>query len=337
MSDKLKKFINDHKAEFDGSEPSQDLWEKIDFRTEKETSHWIKSKWLKYFAFGASVITLCVFLIVQVLGIRKEKELAINKMEGTAKTTGNLPEMNAVTNNSNNEKKPETARTIPKMTAFASPEVKHDSRLSDSAVVKTDTAYIIAKSESSVKETEKTTNLSNEKKESNSAAKNKKGKLYIPEELAKINTYSGTLYDGSDLCEVIRAYKFPGKVSIHGREDLSGPGFNSIVKIISCSHLENMPNMKAVWLKGKTNKKVTLSVKKEFKNILLVKSDGRESSPEAISHYYAGRGVISEYTGKYFSLIFKDKVELILFFKDAEEGDKIVIDGIIEAVVKNKP
>ena len=35
-------------------------------------------------------------------------------------------------------------------------------------------------------------------------------------------------------------------------------------------------------------------------------------------------------------MIFNDKVELILFFKDVEEGDKIIIDGTIEAFVKNK-
>ncbi len=59
-------------------------------------------------------------------------------------------------------------------------------------------------------------------------------------------------------------------------------------------------------------------------------------SPEAISHYYNGLGVISGYTGKHFDMIFKDKVELILFFSDVEEGDKISVDGIIEAVV-SKP
>jgi hypothetical protein len=80
-----------------------------------------------------------------------------------------------------------------------------------------------------------------------------------------------------------------------------------------------------------------LSVKKGFKNILLVKGDGRELAPEAISHYYSGLGVIADYNGKYLDMTFKDKVELILFFRDAEEGDKIVIDGLIEAVVKNTP
>ena len=30
MSDKLKKFVTEHKQEFDTGEPSKDLWKKID-------------------------------------------------------------------------------------------------------------------------------------------------------------------------------------------------------------------------------------------------------------------------------------------------------------------
>ncbi len=161
--------------------------------------------------------------------------------------------------------------------------------------------------------------------ENNFLEKNKKTELLIPAEPEKVNVYSGTIYDGSSLCEILRVYKFPGQVSMGGT-----------MKTTGCSRLENMNNMKAIWLKGKTDKKITLEVKEGFKNIKLVKSDGRELLPEAISHYYKGLGVISGYTGKYFNLVFKDKVELILFFKEAEEGDKIVIDGIIEAVLKNK-
>lgn len=149
-----------------------------------------------------------------------------------------------------------------------------------------------------------------------------------------MNWYSGTLYDGTSICSLLRAYKFPGQVRM---DDNGSYTSHRTMKTISCSRLEAVNNITAVWLKGKTSKKITLSIKDGFKNILLLKSDGRKLSPEAVSHYYKGLGVISGYTGKYFDMIFKEKVELILFFKNAEEGDKIVIDGVIEAVVKNTP
>jgi hypothetical protein len=169
----------------------------------------------------------------------------------------------------------------------------------------------------------------------NSAKSSKKIKLFIPPDPEKANSYSGTLYEGSSLCDVVSAYKFPGTVrerNISGPRN--GPGFYATMKTISCSHLDN--TLKVIWLKGKIDEKMMLTVKKGFENILLVKSDGKKIKPEAIGHYYRGRGVIVGFSGK-LTLHFKDKVELILFFRNAEDGDKIVIDGIIEAVVKNKP
>ena len=158
-------------------------------------------------------------------------------------------------------------------------------------------------------------------------------KISIPESPSEMNTYSATLYDGSSLCEVVQAYKFPGKVSMDNVDNFQG---HRILETVPCSKLEDLGNVKAVWLKGKTNKKLSLSVTEGLKNIMLVKNDGRKIFPVALSHYYKGLGVISDYTGKHFDMIFKDKVELILFFKDAEDGDKVMIDGAIEAIISTK-
>lgn len=337
MSDKLKKFINDNRQEFDNSQPSSNVWEKIDSRIENKTSHWIKSKWLGYFAFGASAIVLTSYLIFRIIGTNQEKELAMSKMEGTAKTTGNLPEISTANSGDGKEQNPEVDGNIPQITLLASSEVKQPEAKTDSIRTKTDSVFHRAENQVHVvsSEAEKAgVNSTVEKKESNSETKIKKRGIYIPEEPVKVNSYSGTLYDASSLCAVLRAYKFPGKVDMDRAGNYTD---HRIMKTTSCSHLENMTNIKAVWLKGKTDKELTLPVKSGFKNIVLVKSDGRELNPEAISHYYTGLGVISGYEGKYLNMIYKNKVELILFFKDAEEGDKVVIDGIIEAVVKNKP
>jgi hypothetical protein len=332
MSDKLKKFINDHRDEFDSSKPSDYLWENIDSRMENKTSHWIKSKWLKYFAFGASMVILTVFLIAEFSVGTKER--AISKMEGTSKTTGNLPEMNISDDKSNKEANNGTERTVSKIASLASSGVKETSSV-DSVSVNADTTHASVRSELSVKETEKTGTGPSFEESERKTIKSKKEKVYIPEDLAKINTYSGTLYNSSDLCEIVRVYKFPGKVNAYPGSYNDDKDDKVSMQTMSCSRLEAMKNIKAVWVKGRTDKKTTIPVKKGFKNILLLKGDGRVLSPEAISHYYPGLGVISK-TG-HFNMVFKDKVELILFFKDAEEGDKIVIDGIIEAIIKNKP
>jgi len=158
--------------------------------------------------------------------------------------------------------------------------------------------------------------------------------ISAPEAPSEMNTYSATLFDEQSLCEVIQAYKFPGKVNMTNEENFQG---HRILKTIPCSKLGNIGNVKAVWLKGKTSKKLSLSVAEGLKNIVLHKSDGRKIYPLAFSHYYKGLGVITDYTGKHFEMIFKDNVELILFFKDAEDGDKISFDGVIESVVKTAP
>ncbi|HWY11873.1 MAG TPA: hypothetical protein VN026_11140 [Bacteroidia bacterium] len=352
MIDKLKTFVSNNREKFDSKEPKQDLWEKIDARMETKNSFRISSKWLsrfKYISLSASVLIVAVYFISKNLNNSSANELAqnrrdsaMNNSEEWVKANQNRSETKHNQNNNTNEagdfsgSKNESTSSI---AASSNNKEQREKLIQDSILNnKKDSVVLKTKSlENNISELNKikpegaSHPLPKEEEkpiinnENNLIGKNKSLETLVPAEPEKMNVYSGTLYDGSYLCSILRAYKFPGQVSMDGTMRTTG-----------CSRLENITNMKAIWLKGKTNKRITLAVKEGFKNIKLVKSDGRELLPEAISHYYKGLGVISGYTGKYFNLFFKNKVELILFFKDAEEGDKIVIDGTIEAVVKNK-
>lgn len=337
MSDKLKKFVGEHRQEFDSTEPGKDLWEKIDAQLDVKRSSRISSKWaLKfvYLGFSASVLVVSVYIITKDLNNPVSHEPALNRKD---------PLM------SNSKKYLETYQNLPGSNTKEDNAAKVE--INDLPKVKNEYQHPIPVSSNDIEQDLQSANDSfpgremdhgnsaDEKKGISLAVISKKASIYVPAEPEKVNNYTGTLYEGSSICEVLRVYKFPGKVSLDGGMDIHRDVETSQnnVRTISCNHLENMINMKAIWFKGKTDKKIALAVKRGFKNIVLVKSDGRVVNPEAISHYYASRMVISDYKGKYFNLVFKDKVGLILFFKDAEEGDKIIINGIIEAVVKNIP
>ena len=345
MSDKLKQFVSEHKHEFDTNEPNKDLWKKIDARMEVKKSSRISSKWLsgiKYLGFSASVLVVAIYFIANSSNSSSVNETAINKEE-------------QVTNNSD-QRKPIENNTIKELNDLAVTTNNQDSHRNEKPA---NTSSTGEQNKVAVQTSEKDsvpdlisveTGISdqkklkpetiNEKKENIRVKKNNKPEIVIPAEPVKTNSYTGTLYVGPSFCSLIHAYKFPGKVHLDKLAGIRGSkkGYSKkTVRTISCSRLEDMADMKAVWVKGKTDKEISLSVGKRFKNILLVKSDGRKLSPAAISHYYPGLGVISEYRGTYFNIIFKDKVDLILFFKDVQEGDKIIIDSAIEVVVKDKP
>ncbi len=350
MIDKLKTFVSKNREKFDSQEPKQDLWEKIDARLEAKNSSLISSNWLsklKYLGLSASVLVVAIYFISKNLNNSSANELAQHKKDSAmsnskewvkANQNENNPNSNANTNETADfpENKNKSGNLAP---SSSNNKGQREQLIQDSIRTRKDSILnprsldnnlsgqnkIKSEALSHPIPKEEDPNELMLKKNENLIGKNKTSEIPVPAEPEKVNIYSGTIYDGSDLCAILCAYKFPGQVEMDGTMRTTG-----------CSRLENITNMKAIWLKGKTNKKIILAVKEGFKNIKLVKSDGRELLPDAISHYYKGLGVISGYTGKYFNLFFKNKVELILFFKDAEEGDKIVIDETIEAVLKNK-
>lgn len=339
MIDKLKAFVSKNKQEFDSAEPSHDLWKKIDARMEAKHPTSISSKLLskfKYFGLSATLLVIAVYFVTQKLNNSSSNELAQNTKDSALNNSGqwvksnqSKSKINEAGNNSvSDENNIDKTSSSPKANAANIVQDNTEEERKDSIIASENINAEQNKIQTDALPKEEVKPVLST--ENNAIKNSKKTKLYIPEESDKMNWYSGTLYDGASICSVVKAYKFPGQVTM---DDNGTYTSRRTMKTISCSHLESVNNITAIWLKGKTSKKITISIKDGFKNILLVKSDGRKLSPEAISHYYKGLGVISGYTGKYFDLIFKDKVELILFFKDAEEGDKISVDGIIEAVV----
>ena len=362
MSDQLKKFVSKHRKEFDTNEPNKDLWGKIDAQMNVKTGSRISSNSLskfKYLGFSASVLVVAIYFFTKnptsasengialdsndsVMSLPKQDHTGeLNRVGLNAKESNSGKEIADVSLNKNQtssesygEEAPSSFNTRDQLTAAAQGSflnIQQDSVLTDHLRPE---GSALSLSEDVAK---LSTKSPGENKETTIAKKSKKAEIHIPEDPKEMNTYTGTLYEGISLCSVLQAYKFPGKVNMNDGRRRGAENYKRVLSTTSCNHLDNMTSLKAVWLKGKTDKEMTLSIKKRFKNMVLVKRDGRKLNPEAISHYYPGLGVISEYRGKYLNMVFKDKVELILFFKDVQEGDKIVIDGNIQAVVKNSP
>lgn len=368
MSDKLKKFITEHRQEFETDEPDKDLWDKIDAGMVAKNASKISSHWLskfKYLAFGASILVVAVYFIGKRLknssengltpegkeatlnrskrdlnGLSVKSGLSSGKSNHTQKTDHLPGDKNRLQQRlpaSVNNKQPAIARI-----QTTDLRLEKDTALNPRLPENNNTAYEKTSGDSSTTEFNKSLNDVNssslrEKKENKRERKNKKMELYLPEEPRELDRYTGTLYESSSLCSLLRVYTFPGKVGF-GDGDLKIPrDYKLNLRITSCSRLESMTTIKAVWLKGKTNNKIILSLKDGFKNIVLLKPDGRKFCPVGVSHYYPGRGVISGYRGRRFSMVFKRKMELILFFREAEAGDRILINGTIEAIVENQP
>lgn len=341
MSDKLKKFVRDHKEDFDGAEPAKDLWNKIDSKLEVKDPSLISSSWLsklKYLGFSASILVVAIYVIAS-----DSKEDLADKTKLDKKENVIIESKQEISNSAsvqspieNNQRKKidgskQTERTQDR-TNFTLQSVKDHDTLK---IRKEISEPISGIDQKEVKENN-SDSISEAERKSVNVSTAKKVKFSVPAEPHKLNEYTGTLYSGSYFCNMLRAYKFPGKVGLDMGTKKNADNYKITMKTTSCSRLARVPSMKAIWLKGKTNKKIMFSLMEGFKSIQLIKKNGTVVTPEAVSHYYPGLLVISNYEGKFFNMAFEDKVDLILFFKDAEEGDKVVIDGLIEAFVKEQ-
>lgn len=339
MSDKLKKFVSDNKHEFDSSEPSKDLWQKLDSNLGVKDVSGISSKWLskfKYLAFGTSVLIIAIYFIVSNFNNSSVNEIASNRKDSANNSerllnaNQNRPELNG---SGNHQVKNDVSKNKNLNSTIASSLQTEKKQLVQDSIL---TANENSIDPTLIETEDPNANTYDDKNDITSTA-NKKELLYIPETPSQMNVYTATLYKGASFCSMVRAFKFPGTVSLYTGETRNAKNHRAVMRTMSCSRLSSRTDLKAVWLKGKTTKEIKIAVKEGFKTMYLLKKDGKKIHPEAMSHYYPGVGIITEYKGKYFNMRFKDEVGLILFFKEIEEGDKVIIDDQIEAMVQDQP
>lgn len=351
MSDKLEKFVAEHRQEFDANTPDKELWNKIDAQLNAKTGSSISSKLflkLKYLGFSASMLIIGIYFVYTGLSLLPQSSASTEMKPNYWKQPAFVPsghpqlnvpapklsrQMNHFSGNTDTFSAVQSKQELPS-------EGKERMTKKDNLVLSPDKENI--RSEPSVLPSQHGMEgpeavAPSREKDGKTEKKRRNAELYIPGEPEKMNSYTATLYDASSLCDVLQVFKFPGKASIDVGKWKSHNQKKIFVQTVSCAHLGNTGNVNAVWIKGRTDKEILITMKRKLRNIVLVKPDGSKLYPEAISHYYPGRGAITSYSGKYFNLVFKRQVELILFFENAEEGDKILISGSIEAVVKNQP
>lgn len=357
MSDELKKFVKEHRQHFDTQEPGKGLWEKIDAQLEVKTASKISSRWLsgfKYLGFSASVLVVAIYFMTS-----HQDNPSANSLPTSVKdTVTGSSEPGAYQNSSGSGAGEPLTRAGANAPAFRKAPVELTGQAANyflnsgkDTVLKAGTfetaAAASGKNEanstfgtSSVESGESNNNSAIAMNKTDRAGNTKKNEIYIPADPQELNSYTATLYEGASFCALLRAYKFPGKIILSDwdfRKGSKRKKVRGVLSTTSCGQLADIPNIKAIWFKGRTDKEFTLPIDKRLRNMVLVKRDGRKLRPEAISHYYAGLGAITGYTGKFLRLAFKDKVGMILFFKDAEAGDRIIVDGSMEGLVEDQP
>lgn len=359
MADKLEIFITEHRKEFDTLKAPKELWSELNLQLEQGKSNWIKSKWLskfKFFGFGTVVLFTTVYFI---LHVTKQKNVSVKENNTTsviAKETG-VP-----TNSPNESVENKSIQTKTNSTSgFPHNGIKKQEQIYESSEnqlalnkegnttiisfgdstksAKTSNGVFLENTNANLNEEETKSSIGipytkenedEQRDEADKSPKTKKGfSLFkgrkgknsnLTDESTDNDNYNCTLYKTTP-CSVMSSFKFSGKGHMDGTMKSEG-----------CNNLPS--NVHSVWIHGTTKEKFILSISNGFKNIKLIKPDGKILNPIAISHFNNNSGIITYYSGKYFNLSFDDKVEIIFFFQGAEAGDKIVIDHAFESIIK---
>ena len=120
---------------------------------------------------------------------------------------------------------------------------------------------------------------------------------------------------------------------------------STTVMYTTCEKLDKMGNLTGVWLTLSTKDGSIINFESNFKNINLIKkSDGKTIHPFAIlwpDEYNSNGKKNLQYltsalkTTKFESKFsFQKKIDLLLIFTGAENGDKLIIDNFVEAVIQ---
>lgn len=135
-----------------------------------------------------------------------------------------------------------------------------------------------------------------------------------PVEACKKPMSSCRLWKAKDLCTSPDSLKFPYQIEC-----------NSCEYSYTCKEI-NSKGLNAVILR--VYKKKGFTLEKGFQNISLTKPTGKKYTPFAVSVDRYMNNVTKA------KVNFKNVVDIILLFPDAEVGDKVSIDGVVEAVVE---
>lgn len=108
--------------------------------------------------------------------------------------------------------------------------------------------------------------------------------------------------------------------------------------LTECNKLNN-PNLKGVSLTFKLSGVFIFNIEAKFKNIKIIRADGSTVFPEVLLYNSKFSDDLLEYITNIDSGCLESKLEvnrtyhLVMFFKKAEAGDKLVIDNFVNTVI----
>lgn len=145
-------------------------------------------------------------------------------------------------------------------------------------------------------------------------SENKTSSTPSPVVACKKPTSSCRLWKTKDFCATPDSMKFPYGIDCNNCEYSE-----------SCKEYD-AKKLSAVILR--VYKKSGLTLEKGFQNIHLIKADGKKSVPLAVNVDRFMHNVTKARVN------FKNVVDIVLLFDNAEVGDTIIIDGVVEVVIE---
>ncbi|MBK7128254.1 MAG: hypothetical protein IPM74_12490 [Crocinitomicaceae bacterium] len=327
MEDKLKLFVHAHREEFNNIEPPTHLWSTIEAGIKIKNAHWLKSNLalkLLYFSFSASLIAILIYYVStktnqENIDLSGDKNIVTTVVVDTSKLR------NDEENNKNKNEKQDTP-------FIASNQIIKEHELirvkvdSSKTKVNINNSPFIQSEDKIVNtiDTNGSTNLI-----TNSGIDSIPLNMGSMPVTSKRNNFDKTirpncrLWETPDYCNVPDSLKLP--VSIN---------FKGTIIDLNCNKVGLNTNVKAVWLTLNVDKRTIFSLENDFKNIRLIKKNGEEMVPVAMSGFITKSGYMSSYKGNEFFVHFDNRLDLIIFFPGAEIGDIIHIDNFVEAEIR---
>ena len=143
----------------------------------------------------------------------------------------------------------------------------------------------------------------------------------------KLNRFTKCkLWKPKNFCDI------PRKANLSGSCDVDAAEYD----YVSCQEAtKNMATMKAVWITIDVAGNTKLQLESQLKNITLIElSNGKSLHPLMIAAVKDGSNFFGEnFKAKKFVANYNGKLDIFLFFSEAEVGDTIVIKNFIETVI----